>query len=268
MSTCPVTRLTLPIAAALLLFPTAVFAQATVVQEVVPAAVRPATEIVAPQPEVSAAGQIIRTKQVDMRGTTEKVLVALLDLGNGQRQIVDLGPTLNFKVVPVNTGDQISVRGPMATLGQSSVLVATAAHIGSDDVFIKRAAPAAVAAAAPAAVAAAVSVAPTGYPVTEQILQLEGRIENIRMIRLRGSGAEHTIAEMVNRNGGIVVVDLGPPAALWRADLKAGQWITVRGQQMNINNRSVFLALEINKTGIPFLIDRHLVHQGPTALVP
>jgi len=163
--------------------------------------------------ELSLAGQIVRAKLVDLRGTTERALVVLLDIGDGQRQIVDLGPVGNFKATPIRTGDQIAVRGPRLTLGQTDVLVATDVHLDSDAVVIKRVTPAAVAAV----------VTPAGYPVTEQIIKLDGRIERLRTARLRGSTAEHMIAEVVNRTGGAVVVDLGPPAALWRADLKAGE---------------------------------------------
>jgi hypothetical protein len=99
------------------------------------------------------------------------------------------------------------------------------------------------------------------------VLKLEGRVEHLRNSRLRGSTAEHLIAEMTTRGGRIVIVDLGPPSQLWRADIKPGEWITIRGQEMNVNNRPVLLALEVNKTGIPYLIDRHLVHEAPTAIV-
>jgi hypothetical protein len=235
--------------------------QVTVPAEVppVPPAVVERTTVVQPaEAEFALAGQILRTKLVDLRGTTEKALVALLDTGDGQRQIVDLGPVVNFKATPIRTGDQIAVRGARVTLGQMDVLVATDVNLGSDAVSIKRVVPRTVAAVAVAA----------GYPVTEQILKIDGRIEHLRMARLRGSVTEHMIAELVNRNGGAVVVDLGPPAALWRADLKAGEWITVKGQQMKINNRPVLLALEINKTGVPYLIERNLVHEGPAVLAP
>src|SRR6478672_2884140 len=56
--------------------------------------VAPAAVVAAPPTEVALAGQVLRTKQVDIRGTNEKALVALLDTGDGRRQIVDLGPTL------------------------------------------------------------------------------------------------------------------------------------------------------------------------------
>jgi hypothetical protein len=37
---------------------------------------------------------------------------------------------------------------------------------------------------------------------------------------------------------------------------------------MKVNNRPVLLALEINKSGVPHLIERNLVHEGPPVLTP
>jgi hypothetical protein len=200
--------------------------------------------------EVSLAGQVVRTKQVDVRDSNEKFLVALVDTGDGQRAIVELGPTANFRATPLYTGDQIALRGVRATLGKFHVVLATQVNVGSDFVAIKR--------VVPPAVSAAVAV-PTGYPVAERMVRIDGRIENLRTARLGGSRQEHVIAEVVTRNGRALVVDLGPPSAIWRADVKQGEWITIQGQEMNVRNRPVLLALEINKSGIPHLIDRDLV---------
>jgi len=235
-----------------------VVAPAAVVE---PTTVAPAAVVAAIPGEIALAGQVIRTKQVDIRGTNDKALVALLDTGDGQRQIVDLGPALNFKAAPLYTGDQIAVRGLRMTLGKANVLVATEATVGSNAVAIKRIAPTAT------TTVVAAPAAPSGYVVGEKILKLDGRIEHLRRARLLGSNVEHVIAEIVTRNARAIVVDLGPPAATWKADIKQGEWITIQGQEMNINNRPVLLALEINKSGVPYLIDRQLVREAPATPV-
>lgn len=244
-----------------LLFPAMAVGQVAVVREAMPP---PAPRVIespavvveeAPQ-EVALAGQVIRTKQVDVRGSTEKFLVALLDTGDGQRQIVELGPTVSLKLTPIHTGDQIAVRGPKATLGNLNVLLATQVNVGGEIVSIKR--------VVPAAAAVAVAAAPAGYPVADKVIKIDGRIEHLRTARLLGTRAEHLIAEVVTRNARAIVVDLGPPSGIWRADVRQGEWITIQGQQMNINNRPVLLALEINKNGTPHLIDRHLIRDEPT----
>jgi len=221
-------------------------------------AARPTTVVeTLPGQEVTLAGQVLRTKLVDVRGTTEKMLVAMLDLGNGQREIVDLGPAQNFRLVPIQTGEQISVRGPHAALGRYDVLLATGATVAGNDIAIRRAAPTAVAVAA---------AAPPGYAVVNQVRRIDGRINHMRSARLRDSREEHMMAEVVTRGGQSIVVDLGPPSALWRANLNAGEWITAQGQEMNVNNQPVLLALDVNKDGRTYEIQRNLVTDAPAAV--
>ncbi len=231
-------------------------------KERVPVVVAPKAEIVssAAATEFSLAGQILRIKQVDVRPSDDKVIAVLVDTGDGQRQIVDLGPALNWKNTPLHAGEQIAVRGPIITLGDTRVLVATEGRIAGEVVYIAR--------VAPVTATVEVAAAPAGYPVTPEVLKFDTRIESLKSVALRGVPEVHTVAEMLNRHGEVIVVDLGPPAALWRADLKPGEWIRVEGQQMSVNNRPVMLALQINKNGVPFLIDRNPVRAASAVLAP
>jgi hypothetical protein len=253
----------------LLLLAGDVWAQTAVVTPVVqpaPAATETAAVVTAPAApvvvapggaEIAIRGQVLRTKQVDLRGTADKNLAALIDVGGGQRQIVELGLASNFRLTPIVTGEPIAVRGHQVRAGQLNVLVASAVGIGGKDILIHRE-------TAPATVAA---VAPAGYPVTEQVVKIEGRVNRLRTSRLNGSRQEHMVAELVGRGGQAIVTDLGPPEQIWRADVKVGEWITVRGQEMRVDNRPVLLALEINKNGVPVLVDRHLVRGEPATAV-
>lgn len=208
--------------------------------------------------ESTVAGQVLRTKQVDLRGSAEKNLVALVDVGGGRQQIVELGLAANFKATPVYSGDAIVAQGLQARLGQLEVLAANRATIGGKEVAIVR-----------ETRAPTVAVVPKlGYPVTEQVVKIDGRVNRLRMAQLAGSQQEHLIAELVTRGGQAIVTDLGPRDQNWRADIKQGEWITIRGQEMKIDNRPAMLALEINKNGVPVLIDRHLVRGQATEVVP
>ena len=71
-----------------------------------------------------ARGTVLRTKQVDLRGTDAKELVALLRTSRGTRLIVDLGPTRRLRQA-VQTGDTISVSGRPARIGRFNTLLAT-----------------------------------------------------------------------------------------------------------------------------------------------
>jgi hypothetical protein len=203
------------------------------------------TVTVAMPREVQIAGQVLRTKQVDDRTANEKMFVVQLDLGQGERQIADLGPTRIYKNVPIYVGDQIAVYGPELRLGHANVVLATEVHIGGDKITVPRS-----------------GVLPlAGYVVAGPDVKLYGRIEALRPTRLRDSRSEHWIARVVDRNGAPSVVDLGPQAALWRADLRAGDWITIYGPFMQIGDERVVLARELNKSGTPYVIARQLVSE-------
>jgi len=194
---------------------------------------------------------------VDLRGTAEKNLVALVDAGGGQQQIVELGLAANFKAAPVYTGDQIVAVGSRTRIGQLEVLAASRVTISGKVIPVVR-----------ETRAAAIAVVPkVGYPVTEQVVKIEGKVNRLRTAPLAGSRQEHLVAEIVTRGGKAIVTDLGPPEQIWRADVKQGEWITLRGQEMEIDNRPVFLALEINKNGVPVMVDRHLVRSQPTEII-
>lgn len=193
------------------------------------------------------SGLVLRTKQVDDLTANEKVLVAQLELGNGEQQIVDLGPTRIYAHAPVRTGEQIVVYGPEVRLGNARVILATEVHVGAEKIVVPRAG------AAPRA----------GYFVSGPDVKLYGRIEALRPARLRDSRVEHWIARIVDQIGNPTIVDMGPKAALWRADLRADDWVTVYGPYMHVGNGRVLLAREINKSGLPYLIQRQLVTEPP-----
>jgi len=229
---------------------------------VVPAS--PPVTALTPAPPAAAesvvTGRVARTKQVEIRDTANKNLAILLETADGRRQVVELGPSANLRTTPLHTGDQVTARGSHITLGQIDVLLANSANVAGTEVVIRREQPVVSATATKA-------VIPLGYPVAEQVQKLEGRIQHLREARLADSRQQHLVAEVVSRGGKAIVVDFGPSDQLWRADLKQGEWITIHGQEMKVDNRPVLMALEINKTGVPVLIDRKLVRGQETETV-
>ena len=178
----------------------------SVVPAIVPTAVESvAVPVAAPaSAEISIGGQIARIKQVEVRPAGDKVIALFLDTGNGQHQIVDVGPALNWRSHPLRIGEQINVRGPLVTLGDARVLLASEVYAAAEIFPITRV----------AATAAPVPVAAAGYPVADQIVKTDGRIEALRTVALVGKPGEHLLADIVNQRREIQVVDLGPPAAL------------------------------------------------------
>jgi hypothetical protein len=84
-------------------------------------------------------GWIVRTKTVEVRGTGQHNLVAMLatDRG-GERLIVDLGPAQDLRAMPVQPGQRLAAEGVVKRLGDRQVLVATRLLAGSHRIAVDR----------------------------------------------------------------------------------------------------------------------------------
>jgi hypothetical protein len=69
-------------------------------------------------------GKVIRTKQVDVRGTPGKHLVVLLETDRGNRMPIDLGPTANLKEARLSSGDRLMVKGFLVNVGDKRTVIA------------------------------------------------------------------------------------------------------------------------------------------------
>ena len=68
-------------------------------------------------------GEVIKTKRVDVRGTDQQRLVALLKTDNRKRVPVDLGNPNQLGRQQPTVGDQITVRGRLVRIGDRAVIV-------------------------------------------------------------------------------------------------------------------------------------------------
>jgi hypothetical protein len=78
------------------------------------------------------AGEVIRTKQVDVRGSDEKQMVVLIETERGNRIPVDLGPTSGLKDVKLSSGDRVRINGFMAKVGEKQLVVAEQLAVARD----------------------------------------------------------------------------------------------------------------------------------------
>jgi hypothetical protein len=62
-------------------------------------------------------GQIMRTKEVEIRGTDLTNQVVLLQTDQGRQMVVDLGPMTNLRGLTLKAGAEIKVRGQPARIG-------------------------------------------------------------------------------------------------------------------------------------------------------
>jgi|GEM_PF-6830660 len=91
--------------------------------------------------------------------------------------------------------------------------------------------------------------------------QVSGEIERMKKVIVRGTGQEHLAALLTTTQGRHVVVDLGVAKQFRGVELRAGDWIEVRGPVGLVNDRRVLFARDINVDGEIIRIDRAMPAQ-------
>lgn len=85
------------------------------------------------------SGEILRTKQVELKNTGQEHLVVLVETNEGRRRIVDLGPARNLKDLDLSRGDRISVRGQAArAAGNVPIVLGQEVKAGGQQITIQR----------------------------------------------------------------------------------------------------------------------------------
>lgn len=85
------------------------------------------------------SGEIIKMKQVDVRGTdTKNTIVMMKTQKNDRRLIVDLGPSQQIKNERIAVGKKLKVEGQIVRLRNQPILVASRATIGNQTSDIAR----------------------------------------------------------------------------------------------------------------------------------
>ncbi|ALA58992.1 hypothetical protein [Nitrospira moscoviensis] len=206
----------------------------------------------APGPEQTRSGwknlrgDVERVKRVALRGGPEgEHLVALVAGGMGRRMVVDLGLAKQYRDVPVMTGDEIVVRGPISWISDRKVLMAQRAFINGEMVKVKR-------------------------DRTMDPRQLDrgdargtdtavtGQIEHAQPLRLRGVDRQHMVARVKTQDGRTILTDLGAPQDLDRIPLEPGRSLTVTGPTIQVNGKPLILARQVSADGATVRIDRDI----------
>ena len=86
--------------------------------------------------------------------------------------------------------------------------------------------------------------------------QISGEIERIKKVDLRGARQEHLAAVLTTERGRRIIADLGPSKDLRDLELRSGDWITVRGPVVRVNDRRVLFAQQIQADGQTIRIKR------------
>lgn len=92
-----------------------------------------------PQQRQTLRGEVLRKKRVQISGENITHQVVLLETDRGERHIVDLGPERNLRQVRIQPGQQLTVRGEQATVGQQRVVKADRLRADGRTIRIQRA---------------------------------------------------------------------------------------------------------------------------------
>lgn len=85
------------------------------------------------------SGTIIETKTVEMRGTDQQNVVALIRTSRGDRRlIVDLGPAQQLEQAKLREGEKIAVEGTVATIRDQQFLVASRVKANGQTIEVDR----------------------------------------------------------------------------------------------------------------------------------
>lgn len=86
---------------------------------------------------VSLEGEVINMKTVPLRNTDIEHRIVRIETEDGNRRIVDLGPTDQTDDFDIREGDQIEVRGTPVMAGDVRILAAREVTSGDDTVNVK-----------------------------------------------------------------------------------------------------------------------------------
>lgn len=191
----------------------------------------------------SIRGYVDRVKRVALHGVQGEHLVALVTDGAGRRMIVDLGPTQQYRGAPVLTGDDITVRGPIAWISDRKVLVAQRASVNGQMIKIRR--------------DRAIDQRQLDrHARADDDLQVTGRIEQAKELRLRGLDRQHLVVRLKAQDDRQMLADLGLPNDLKDVALEEGRTVTVEGPAIRVNGKLLILARHVTAQGKTVQIDR------------
>jgi ribosomal protein L21 len=218
-------------------------------------------------------GEILRTKNVEIQGTNQDILAALVQTTDGRRVVADLGPVdrLEAQGLTPQQGEQIMARGRMTRIGEHPVFVAQQLSAGGHTLTINR----------------RQQPSRQWLQEEEQMLlgsrsgqgeygeeysgrgsrfsrsqgyeegqgqewqehQLRGQIQSTKWVQL--PGLQHQmLAALVRTDGGRQwLVNLGTEAELEHLSLHKGDRISVRGRSFFISGQPVLLAEQVRAHG-------------------
>ena len=176
------------------------------------------------------SGQVLSSKSVQVRQQGQNVgknMVVMLETQDGQRVIVDLGPSKNLQDVNIQQGDQISARGQLVRIGDRPVLLAEQVRAQGQNRQVQR----------------------QQQAMMQQTKQMTGQIKRMKEVHFRGTQQTNQVVLLETQQGRQLAVDLGSTQNLQDLNLQEGAQIQVKGEPVRIGDRIVLLANRLKVNG-------------------
>lgn len=195
-------------------------------------------------------GEIVRQKEVGIRGLREPHLVVQVETEEGERLPVDLGPKKNLQHLELGAGTSIAASGRQISIGEHDLLVADRLQVDDRTIRIHRERP----------------EAPdrhTARRPDQQRTEMEsrrgqihGEIVGRKQIDLRGYREPHTFVLLETERGTRLPADLGILRNKARAELQPGERITVRGRLIHLGEHRLVVAEQVQTDAGTFQVLR------------
>lgn len=231
--------------------PTPIPAPATPPSSVPPT---PATSRVAPPPSMAKVAIEVRGKVSDVwdaevRSKDKENKVVLIETDEGQVVLADLGPTDKVKV---EEGTPATVTGEMVPVEGTQRFVPVTVKVGAQ-------------ATGPAPANAQVRAASLGVAKRPHSASISGKVVDKEKMNAKQTHIDHQLAVVETSPGTRLLVDLGPAEQLKSVDFDEGDRLSVDGQKIEVNDRSVLVADKVAKGDQKVRIQREAMPTGKAA---
>jgi len=193
------------------------------------------------------SGEIERVKKVKIRGTQQENLAVLVFTDRGNRVVVDLGPINQFRDIELRSGDYISARGPVFNINGRLVMFAKELRADEQTVRINRA------------------MRGGSNQSRQTARQVSGEIEDIKELKVKGTGQTHQVARLRTPDGNQIIADLGAKKDLKELPIKNGTFLLIEGQKLRLNGKPFVLAEQVTAGGRTKQIDRQTASAVPAS---
>lgn len=204
-------------------------------------------------------GEITDLTTVRFPQDGKRHVIARVELDNGRRAVVHLGPEDHLQNVNIEAGERITFSGRPGQINNRPVILADRLEAGGETVYIQSSGVGQVqdfgqrqAYGQPQDFRQTQDFGQMqdfgqgqNFGQPQSLRQVRGQIQDVRTLRLDGAEQPHTLARVELDSGSTVVVDLGPQQDLRGLDLTRGDQIQALVRPATINNRPVLKAHEL-----------------------